>query len=206
MSTTRTPETLIAAQSVEAFFHDAFSSALNNQHTNARPDTVSYVAGMLALFARSEHLYERTKDGVGLKPLAMFYADAIYHHCPRKRARALRRLGDVALFIAGLFSHSLNRKLVDVDYYVAMGGGAYSSLSQHGTGFDREAREVFAELAEKFSPFVDALSEVAQDASFSNDSDLLRTYELWMRTGSRRAARLLSRAGIAPHTVSSRQH
>jgi len=40
----------------------------------------------------------------------------------------MQRLGDTALFIAGVFADSLNRKLVDVDYYVAMGGTAYAQV------------------------------------------------------------------------------
>ena len=206
MSHGHASNTLIASRSVEEFFHDAFDSALRNQQIAAAPRTIDYVAQLLAVFARSDRLYEKTDDGFGLKPLAMIYADAVYSADPHERVRALRRLGDIALFISGLFSHSLNRKAVDVDYYVAMGGSAYSTLSESGMAGDQVSRNVFAELAEKFSPFVDALAEIAQDASFSNDSDLLRTYELWIRTGSNRAAQALKRAGIQPHSVSQRHH
>ena len=45
---------------------------------------------------------------------------------------------------------------------------------------------------------MDALAEVGEDASFSSDADLLRCYENWLHTGSRRAARQLRRAGIEP--------
>ena len=37
---------------------------------------------------------------------------------------SLKQIGDVSLFISGFFSDSLRRKLVDVDYYVSIGGGA----------------------------------------------------------------------------------
>jgi hypothetical protein len=193
-------ETVLTSRSVEEFFQDALASALHNQQTQASPRTVEYVVNVLTVFARSDRLYEKTEAGIGLKPLALIYADAVYSADPLRRAEALRRLGDVALFISGLFSHSLNRKLVDVDYYMAMGGGAYSELSTaRAPGRQMGVPStVFAELAQKFSRFVDALAEVGQDASFNTDSDLLRTYELWMRTGSRRAASVLRRAGITP--------
>lgn len=194
-------ERVITGESVEDFFHSALNSALDNQKIAATPNTVRYVVHMLACFMRSDRLYERTDDGYGLKPLALIYADAALSGDLQARNEALRRLGDVALFIAGLFSQSLNRKVVDVDYYVAMGGGAYAQLSSslgRAPRPEATAPQVFAELSSKFSEFVDALAEVGEDANFSGASDLLRTYEVWLRTGSVRAARRLRRAGIQP--------
>lgn len=205
MPDSRRSETVLTSRSVEEFFEGALCDALKDQRTQVSAGTVDYVVNLLTVFSRSDRLYEHTDAGVGLKPLALLYAEAVYSTDPAKRAESLRRLGDVALFISGLFSHSLNRKLVDVDYYVAMGGSAYSELSsagvpRHATGVPGN---VFAELAQKFSRFVDALAELSKDASFNNDSDLLRTYELWMRTGSQRAAEVLRRAGIMPSAQDS---
>jgi len=192
-------EHVLTSHSVEDFFDGALRSALGNQGIDASPDTVHYVVRVLCAFSRSDRLYEQTEHGYGLRPLALLYADAAYSTDAATRFHALQRLGDVALFIAGLFSHSLNRKLVDVDYYVAMGGSAYGALSSAPKTMARSARcAVFAELSRKFAEFVDALAEVGQDANFNNDSDLLRSYELWLRTGSRRAAQQLRRAGIQP--------
>lgn len=203
-------ERVLTSRSVEDFFDGALRSALGNQRIEATPETVNYVVKVLCAFSRSDRFYEQTEHGYGLRPLALLYADAAFSTDTTKRFHALQRLGDVALFIAGLFSHSLNRKLVDVDYYVAMGGSAYGALSCAPTARPRGAARsaVFAELSDKFAEFVDALAEVGQDANFNNDSDLLRSYELWLRTGSRRAARQLRRAGIHPTgtNVSRSQH
>ena len=68
---------------------------------------------------------------------------------------SLRRVGDASLFVAGFFSDSLKRRLVDVDYYATLGAHAYSTL---GRGGDYLA-PTFAELAEKFLRFIDVLSE-----------------------------------------------
>lgn len=193
-------ERVITSTSVGDFFHRALNKALSNQQTDVTPDSVHYVVHLLTDFSRSDRLYEKTEHGYGLKPLALIYADAVYSTDLGERRQALRRLGDVALFVAGLFSHSLSRNLVDLDYYVAMGGGAYAELSSpraHGTQ-GISLSPVFAELSDKFTDFVDALAEVGKDANFNNDSDLLRSYENWLRTGSQRSARELRRAGIEP--------
>ena len=50
---------------------------------------------------------------------------------------------------------------------------------------------VFAELEDKFQPLVDALNDISDSAAKHSQRDVLRLYELWHRTGSRRAHRLL---------------
>ena len=120
----------------------------------------------------------------------------------------MKRLGDVALFISGVFADSLNRKLVDVDYYIAMGGNAYSYLSDNSRNAVRWQvfSDVFDELANKFTLFVDVLGEVCEQAHFNRDTDVMRLYEIWMRTGSKRAQQRLQKLGIQPiHASLSQQ-
>lgn len=106
----------------------------------------------------------------------------------------------MALFIAGVFSDSLNRKAVDVDYYVAMGSNAYGYLSDCFRGTVREIAlsKIFEELSVRFQEFMDVLAEVSERAHLTSDSDIMRIYELWLRTGSKRAAQRLRRFGIQP--------
>ena len=104
----------------------------------------------------------------------------------------------------------LNRRVVDVDYYVSMGGSAYGYLSDAmRRPYARPALcDVFGELSNKFVEFVDVLCEVSERSTLSRDTDLLRVYEMWLRTGSKRAARLLRAAGIQPseNATSRSQH
>ena len=92
------------------------------------------------------------------------------------------------------------RAAVDVDYYVYMGGGAYRSLSVHmrDSFRGRAFCSVFVELSEKFQDMVDILNEMRESARAMTDENLLRTYELWSKTGSRRAERLLKKSGVYP--------
>jgi hypothetical protein len=107
----------------------------------------------------------------------------------------LRNLGDFSLFTSGFFSDSLCRRMADVDYYVSMGEYAYASLGRR----DAEALgDVFSELARKFVGFVDVLSDVSEHTSLAPRSDLLRTYERWVRTGSLRESQRLLDQGLLP--------
>jgi hypothetical protein len=62
---------------------------------------------------------------------------------------------------------------------------------------------IFEELSEKFVAFVDVLSDVSARTSLTNDADLLRLYEKWVRTGSRRNGDLLVENGIVPNATAT---
>lgn len=193
-------ERLITGTNIREFFRDSITAAMTNQSIDADEHTVHYVVNLLSAFSRSDRLYEQTAHGPALKPLALMYADAVHARSAREREAALQRLGDVSLFMAGFFANALARKLVDLDYYIAMGGNAYSSLSDGcpATRRSRALAQIFQELAEKFTDFVDVLAEISEAGKLSSDRDILRLYEIWLRTGSKRAARTLRRLGIHP--------
>ncbi len=188
--------------SLQEFFRDSVGQAMQRQGVNAGDHTAYYVVNLLTLFARSEALYEETQAGIGLKPLALMLAEAAEAADPKERVLVLQRVGDVSLFIAGFFSDSLATHVVDVDYYVHVGGGAYNSLSQQlrGTPRGQAFGPVFAELGDKFDRFVDVLNDVRAAAKSNDDQDVLRLYELWLRTGSKRAERLLRALGVEPNS------
>ena len=170
--------------------------------------TAHYVVNLLTIFSRSEDLYEDYGDGYGLRPLALMMVDAVDANSLEQRSFSLQRIGDVALFVAGFFADSLANNVVDLDYYVNMGGNAYGSLSDEvrGTSRGRALGDVYYELARKFQSLVDVLNEVRDGARQSSDLDLLRTYEVWLKTGSKRAASLLKQNGVIPMPGTAKRH
>jgi hypothetical protein len=191
---------LVAVTNLREFFHDSVQAALRKQRVDVDDHTEHYVVNILTMFARSEELYEATPEGIRLKPLAHMLADASVASSPQQRDETLRRLGDVSLFIAGFFAQSFARKLIDVDYHIAMGGRAYGTLADNLRGSIRGQAfaTVFLELAQKFQRLVDVLNEVAEMAHTHTDKDILRLYEIWLKTGSPRAFSILQRLGVAP--------
>jgi len=104
------------------------------------------------------------------------------------RAAGLQRLGDVSLFIAGFFARSFARKLIDIDYHIAM---AETHTVRWRIPLQRSVSgrciaAIYAQLARKFQPLVDALNEVSEMSYHHTDADILRLYEIWMKTGSPR--------------------
>ncbi len=191
---------VIPVPSLKEFFRDSVDAAMASNKVAVEDHTAHYVVNLLTLFARSEALHDRDEHGPGPKPLALMLADAAEAATGDDRNSTLRRLGDVALFVAGFMAEGLDRKAVGVGYYVRMGGGAYRalSLSLPSNPRGRAFAPVFAELSAKFADVVDVLNDVRHAGSTGRDQDVLRLYETWLTTGSRRSARLLRRLGIHP--------
>jgi hypothetical protein len=178
---------LVGRESVVEYFKELVEGALANQHVEAGELTAFYVVHLLSEFVRKPE----DDEPLGPKLVAALESSGI------QRRASLKQIGDASLFISGFFVDSLRRKPVDVDYYMTIGGRAYDALSR----YDDSGRfsSVFAELAEKFAAFVDILSEVSERTSCATNSDLLRLYERWLRTGGRHSGQLLVERGIVPN-------
>jgi hypothetical protein len=188
---------VMAVRNLREYFHGALQHALAHQQLDVEAQTEHYVVNLLTLFARSEQLFESSPDGLRLKPLVQMLAEALEAPTREQRERGLQRLGDVSLFIAGFLAHSFARKLVDIDYHIRMGGQAYGTLGHTlERGHRRVLGRVFSELAEKFLPMVDALGEIADSGRRYSEVDVLRLYEIWLKTGSPRARALLWQLGV----------
>ena len=191
---------VVAVASLREFFRDAFHTASERQHVGIDEQAEAYVVNVLTMFSRADALYERTADGLRIRPLARMLAEAIDAPSTAARQRCLQRLGDVSLFIAGFFARSFARKLVDIDYHIAMGGNAYSSLADTmpRSASGRGIAAIFEQLSAKFQQLVDALNEVSEMSYRHTDADILRLYEIWLKTGSRRAHGILAQLGVRP--------
>lgn len=178
----------VVRESAAEYFKEQVEGALAHQRIAAGELTSFYVVNLLTGFLQRPAEEDQT-------PLAFRLAEALDAAGMRQRA-SLKQIGDFSLFISGFFADSLTRKLVDVDYYVSIGGTAYTALSRHETD---AFSPVFAELAENFVRFVDVLSEVSERAACCSNADLLRLYERWLKTGSRRSGQLLAERGVVPN-------
>ena len=197
---------VVPVHNLKDYFRSSIEGVISKQGVEVDLHATHYVVNLLTLFSRSEELYQDDGETYGLRPLALMLADAAVAPSATERNYSLQRIGDVALFIAGFFADSLVSKPVDIDYYIHMGGNAYGSLSEEvrGTYRGHTFANTYKELAINFQILVDVLNEVRDDARQESDVDLLRTYEIWLKTGSRRAKRLLRQHGVVPISDSSK--
>ena len=189
---------IVRRESAVEYFKELVDGALAHQRVAVDELTAFYVVHLLTGFMQRRDAAAGPPDSAAREvdeALGIRLARALEAGGATQRA-SLKEIGDSSLFISGFFADSLSRKLVDVDYYVTIGGTAYNALSRYET--DTFA-PVFAELADKFVDFVDVLSEVSERTGFVSNMDLLRLYEKWLRTRSRWSGQLLIERGVVPN-------
>ncbi len=184
--------TVVPESDLRDFFRKEVSKALETLKVETSDMTTFYLVNLLAEFGDTDELYDEAD-----RPLALIYAKAMEKTGP-DRFRILKKLGDFALYMSGYFPDSLKGKAVDVDYYIAMGSNAYGTVSNilrtqpRGDVFG----PVFTDLSGKFPSYVDVLAEVSDSTTQASEPDLMRIYEIWVRTKSKRCESLLRRMGM----------
>ncbi|MEM6730863.1 MAG: hypothetical protein AAF658_04870 [Myxococcota bacterium] len=189
-------KTVILSSSLKEFFKDEVNGAAESLGLSLDDLVEYYVVNLLCDFSRSD-----LSPTPGEEPLAFIYKRAL-EATPLERISHLKELGDLALYVAGFFTEFIERSLVDVDYYISMGGSAYANVSDllssqpSGDGF----AEVYGDLSSRFPQLVDVLNEVSDRSrdTKASDTDLLRLYDRWKRTKSQRIERNLTARGLIP--------
>jgi hypothetical protein len=183
---------LCPGEGVTEYFRELVDDVAGQQQLGLDPMTSYYVVQLLATFARTD---AAACDAFWTdQPLGALLGEAIAAGGSEQRRR-LRKVGDATLVLSGLFPARLHRSLVDVDYYMRIGGIAYDSLSHDDADLFSPA---FAELANRFGDVVDLLGDVGDRCQLGSPADLLRLYERWQKTGSMHCARRLIARGVVP--------
>jgi hypothetical protein len=179
---------LVPLASLNEFFHEALHRALRNQGLETAEEVEAYLVNLLAAF---------TTTTLDHEPLGMKLASAAVA-APEERIRTLRDVGDTSLYLSGFFAESLSRKLVDVDYYISLGGSAYGQLARAYERKHAAVGGVYDELGHRFGDYVEVLAEVSQESSLGSPTGVVQLYERWLKTGSEWAERKLRRSGVVP--------
>ena len=182
----------------DAFFQEKVSEAMSRQKVDTIKVAEFYLVDLLRRFMLASNLFQENSQKENhkeLDPLAILFLKAQSKEVEgTERIKILKKLGDTSLYISGFFGDSLNRKVIDLDYYREMGSIAYRSLSE--TIKEDSFQELYQELHNKFSRFVDVLTEISQEMLVQNNQNLLRLYEMYVRTGSELARKQLAEKGL----------
>jgi len=151
------------------FFRNLVTTATQNQNIAIQQETEFYLVTLLTQFMQGDSLKQSEEDPLAIQLHKAMEANKI------EQIRVLKDLGDFSLYISGFFPDSLKRKLIDIDYYMAMGGIAYHRLSS--TLAQEALQSLYKDLCERFGIYVDILSEISDHAFSHTDKDILRLYE-----------------------------
>lgn len=180
------------------FFRELIIEALGKSKLATLPEIEFYLVNLLNQFMKADRLYTYGPEGTARdEPLALLVKEALEQPQSYAQASLFRHIGDVSLYKAGFFQDSLARKLVDVDYYIEMGGNAYKQVAMRSD--EETLKSLYHQLSHQFGSLVEVLAQVSDKTAQKTEKDLLRMYELWVRTRSERAAKALQEAGILPN-------
>lgn len=182
----------------QEYFQEKVEEALAHCKVSTYPLVRQYLVQLLQFYMNSEHLFAKDSESgrQKIETRAEMWLKAANAQMPEK-SDLLKKLGDTSLYISGFFGDSLKRKLVDLDYYVEIGGSAYSTLATL-TEEDTYAR-VYEEFSGRFVAFVDVLTYISQQAMVQSNKDLLRLYDRYIATGSDLAREQLIEQGLLTH-------
>lgn len=199
MSENMSSKTLDLCLSPTGYFEELVQKGLAQRKLHALPFVERYLVNLLNHYLDARNLFDETyMNEMGQKnpqTLAEMYLIAQGSDAVTKN-KLLRRLGDRTLYISGFFGDSLQRKIVDIDYYAEIGGSAYASLA-HCTREDTMAH-VYLTISKQFLDFVDVLTYVSHNSFVKSDQSILRLYDRYMKTGSELAREKLEEMGVLP--------
>lgn len=177
------------------YFEEIVTDAFEHRKMKVFPLVKAYLVELLEFYVPASNLFDdvdesgkRTRQTLAETFLRAQNVDSL------ERIELLKKLGDRSLYISGFFGDSLQRKLVDIDYYADMGGMAYGAL-------ERSVREdslsrIYGDFARRFLEYVDVLTYISTQAHLQNESNVMRLFELYQQTGSETAREKLMEKGI----------
>lgn len=192
--------------SIADFFRTTVKSILQSRKLQVQETTEFYVVNLLTNAVQSHT--ENADPNYFEEPLAILFGKAYSTKNQNEKYSLLKHLGDQSLYISGFFGDSLQRKTIDIDYYISMGENAYSELSDIAKKPQQKSLfpKLFDEMAENFTVFVDLFSEISERANITNDQDIIRIYERWLYTKSQRLLEKLQEFGIHPQDEKKEVH
>lgn len=186
---------LIVKCDLHTFFLEEVTQACSRVGVRMQEATEYYLVHLLVDFSRRDDVSEMYRN----EPLVVLHRRAAAAPVSEQLV-IFKQLADYALYVAGFFAEFIEKSLVNMDYYTAMGIAAYSNLAQVCAAAHKPQAlsALYQALARDFVPIVAVLTQISHRARqrSNSDIDLLKIYDRYVRTQSDRAKRMLEGRGL----------
>ena len=71
------PQTVVNCTSVKDYFRQQVTNAITDVDIDVSEETQAYLVNLLTFYSRTDHFFEHTPEGLGLRPLALVYGEAL---------------------------------------------------------------------------------------------------------------------------------
>jgi hypothetical protein len=124
----KSDQKIILQANLQAYFFEGLN-ALNKKSLCPVPESVVfYSSDVLDKFALSEDFFEVSEGRIREKILGTKLLEASQMNRDEQK-KIYKEVADMSLMVCGYFSESVNKKIVDTQYYAQLGKMAYSYLN-----------------------------------------------------------------------------
>ncbi len=180
----------------EEHFSEVVREACVERHVKTHPQIEAYLVQILKHYVISKNFHQPLESDTDSKPpetFAEMYLLALSSEATKKK-ELMRTVAEKSLYLTGFFADSLQKKIVDIDYYTQIGSAAYSNLASWTK--EDTLSSVFNVFARRFTDFVYVLNYVSEKSLIQSDPDVLKLYDRYLRTGSEMAREKLAELGV----------
>ena len=161
---------IILSTSLKGFFFDGLME-INKKSLCPVPESVIfYSSDVLDKFALSEDFFEKSDGKMKEKILGLKLLEATQYGREDQK-RIYKEVGDMSLLVCGYFSQSVNKKIVDAQYYSQLGKMAYSHLNSVSPHF-LDIPSFYGMVATCFESLTTLMTILATKEN-GNDSNLI---------------------------------
>lgn len=193
-------EKTISQTNLKEYFYDGINRESKDLTPPLSEEALHYLAQLLIHFSQSKHLFQIENNTPSLPTLTLLYEEAYKAKTVFQRNTILRQLGDNSLFIGALFFERFAKKGINKDYFIGMGGGAYSSLGNLNYG----ESNIFGELANSFPKLLQVVANVCAVELNYKAEEIFSLLERWQKSKDATLRKQLHSIGIIPFELNHR--
>lgn len=180
----------------EQHFNELLKEACEKLDFKIAASSQTYILNLLQFYIDSRNLYSPFMDESTEKPpdtFAELYLTALSLESPKNR-EYMKILADRALYLSGFFGDSLQKKSVDIEYYMGIGASAYQNLASWTK--EETTAIIYSQFSNKFNRYVDLLNYMSDKSATQSEQNILKLYERYIQTGSEVAREKLTQLGV----------
>ncbi|ADR18381.1 hypothetical protein [Calditerrivibrio nitroreducens] len=172
---------MLVVKNLNSEFYDIVSEKEKNVNIELSDYSKLYLMNLLkGLIEKNDFFY---KDIIGNDALAEAFMKALSEEI-LKKVQKIKAVGDLCLIYSGLFPDMLNRKLVDIDYFIQL--GKVSFLTLHRIYFTMNSlsdlKNLYYSIFLDFFKLVTVMIEISKSFKLIDQKNLLKVYERWQKT------------------------
>lgn len=158
---------LILESSLQCFFFESLRLMNQKVLSPLSQETIFYSSLVMDNFGESSKLFIQEDNKTKEKILGIKLLESV-NLSREKQKIELKDIAETSLFICGFFSDSLNRKIIDVNYYESLGKAAYQRLNHLIPDF-YDVPSFYNQMARNFGEVTLLMNLVAKECSAQSD-------------------------------------